>query len=169
MDIVIRRAEPRDYESIWRTFQDEGVYSGTLQTPFVSQERWMKILSEGADSNYILLACCGDEVLGHGGLHPIGKAARRAHAMGLGLVVRDAWQGKGVGNALMAALVDLADNWLPVIRLELTVYTDNERAIALYRKFGFEMEGTHRCYALRAGRYIDAYAMARLKSKPVAV
>ena len=44
MDIVIRRAEPRDYEGIWRTFQDEGVYSGTLQTPFVSQERWMKIL-----------------------------------------------------------------------------------------------------------------------------
>ena len=44
-----------------------------------------------------------------------------------------------------------------------------ERAIALYRKFGFETEGTHRCYALRAGRYVDAYAMARLKPKPVAV
>ena len=45
------------------------------------------------------------------------------------------------------------------------VYADNERAIALYRKFGFEAEGTHRAYALRDGRYVDALAMARLRPK----
>jgi putative acetyltransferase len=65
----------------------------------------------------------------------------------------------------MTALLELADNWLNVIRLELTVFVDNERAIALYRKFGFEIEGTHRAYALRAGRYADTYAMARIKAK----
>lgn len=52
-----------------------------------------------------------------------------------------------------------------VFRLELTVFTDNERAIALYRKFGFEAEGTHRAYALRDGRYADVLAMARLRPK----
>jgi hypothetical protein len=30
MDIAIRRAEPGDYEGVWRTFQDESVYTGTL-------------------------------------------------------------------------------------------------------------------------------------------
>jgi putative acetyltransferase len=169
MEITIRRAEPCDYEGVWRTFQDEGVYSGTLQTPFVSLERWQKLLSESAETNYLLLACAGEEIVGHGGLHPVGKLARRAHAMSLGLVVRDAWQGKGVGKALMAALVDLADNWLNVFRLELTVYTDNERAIGLYRKFGFETEGTHRCYALRRGAFVDAHFMARLRPKSVRV
>ena len=35
--------------------------------------------------------------------------------------------------------------------------------IALYKKFGFEVEGTHRRLAFRDGEYIDAYSMARLK------
>jgi putative acetyltransferase len=169
MDIVIRRAEPRDFEGVARTFQDESVYSGTLQTPFTSLEHWRKRLAEAPEGDYLLVACAGEEVVAHAGLHPLGKSPRRAHAMALGMGVVKAWQGQGVGSALMAALVDLADNWLNVFRLELTVYVDNERAIALYRKFGFETEGTHRCYALREGQYVDAYAMARIRPKPVPV
>lgn len=46
------------------------------------------------------------------------------------------------------------------------MFTDNERAINLYRKYGFEVEGTHRAYALRAGHYVDAHFMARLRLKP---
>lgn len=169
MDIVIRRAEPGDYEGVWRTFQDESVYGATLQTPFTSQERWRKHLAELTDGDYLLVACAGAEVVGHAGLHPLGKSPRRAHAMTLGLGVKDGWQGRGVGTALMAALVRLADEWLNVFRLELTVFTDNERAIALYRKFGFEQEGILRCYALRRGRYVDACFMARVRPKSVAV
>ena len=169
MDIVIRRAEPGDYEGVWRTFQDESVYGGTLQTPFTSQERWRKHLAELGDGDYMLVACAGPEVVGHAGLHPLGKSPRRAHALTLGIGVKEDCQGKGVGTALMRALVELADNWLHVFRLELTVYTDNERAIALYRKFGFEQEGILRCYALRGGRYVDACFMARLRPKSMPV
>jgi L-phenylalanine/L-methionine N-acetyltransferase len=42
----------------------------------------------------------------------------------------------------MQATVDLADKWLNLTRLELEVYTDNEPAIRLYKKFGFAVEGT---------------------------
>jgi putative acetyltransferase len=63
----------------------------------------------------------------------------------------------------MATACDLADRWLPVRRIELTVYVDNAPAIALYTRFGFEREGLLRQYALRDGGYIDAYAMARLR------
>ena len=78
-------------------------------------------------------------------------------------MVRDDWHGKGVGTAMMRAVIDLADKWLNLARIELTVFTDNESAIALYRKFGFEIEGTHRKYAFRDGEFVDAYAMARIK------
>ena len=57
------------------------------------------------------------------------------------MAVRDDWQGKGVGTALMEAVPDLADNWLGLTRIELSVYTDNAAGAALYKKFGFEVEG----------------------------
>jgi putative acetyltransferase len=41
------------------------------------------------------------------------------------MAVRDDWQGKGVGTALMEAALDLADNWLNLTRIELRVYVDN--------------------------------------------
>jgi putative acetyltransferase len=79
------------------------------------------------------------------------------------MAVRDSWQGKGVGTALMAAAIDVADNWWQVRRVHLEVYTDNEPAVALYRKFGFEVEGTLRQDAFREGEYVDSYVMARLR------
>ena len=36
-------------------------------------------------------------------------------------------------------------------------------AIALYKRHGFETEGTHREFAFRGGAFVDAYAMARIK------
>jgi putative acetyltransferase len=57
----------------------------------------------------------------------------------------------------------MADRWLNLVRLELEVYTDNEAAIRLYERFGFEREGTMRQYAFRDGLYVDAYAMARIR------
>ena len=77
--------------------------------------------------------------------------------------------GQGVGTALMHAMCDYADRWMGVLRIELTVYTDNDAAIALYRKFGFEIEGRHRGYAMRDGRYVDAFAMARIHPDPPAI
>lgn len=74
-----------------------------------------------------------------------------------------AWQGQGVGSRLLAAVLDLADNWMNVQRVELSVYADNEAAIALYRKFGFDTEGLFREYAVRDGALVDALSMARLR------
>ena len=69
------------------------------------------------------------------------------------------------GSALVSAVIDLADNWLALRRLELAVFVDNAPAVALYEKFGFSVEGTYREYAFRDGRYVDAYAMARLAAQ----
>lgn len=88
--------------------------------------------------------------------------------MSIGMSVAREAQRQGGGTALMQALCDYADRWIGALRLELTVCADNEPAIALYRKFGFEMEGRHRAYALRDGVYVDAFAMARLNPNPPA-
>lgn len=166
---MIRRAEPADYEEFARTFLEESAYSDTLQLPFPSAEIWRKRLAEPSESEVVLVALVDGKMAGNAGLHSAGRSPRRAHAMHIGMAVAGPFQGKGVGTALMKALIDLADNWLNVSRLELTVFADNARAIALYKKFGFVLEGTHRAYALRAGRYVDAHAMARLRPKTLRV
>jgi putative acetyltransferase len=163
--LILRRAEPGDYEAFRQTFEDESAYSGTLQLPFPSSELWKKRLEGNGPDDYLLLALVDGKVAGNAGMHPAQQSPRRAHARHVGMAVRSEFQGQGVGNALMEALVGLADNWLNVFRLELTVFTDNERAIALYRKHGFEVEGTHKAFALRAGKWADVYSMARLRFK----
>lgn len=165
MNLTIRRAEPADYEQVWRTYVSPGAQAGTLQLPHPSQELWRKRLAEFPQDDFLLVASVDGEIVGNAGLHHHPQL-RRAHAMHLGMAVRDDHAGRGIGTALMKALTDIADGWLHVFRLELTVYADNERAIRIYRRFGFEVEGTHRAYALRDGRYVDALFMARLKPKP---
>jgi L-phenylalanine/L-methionine N-acetyltransferase len=77
--------------------------------------------------------------------------------------VHDDHCGRGIGSALTAALVDVADHWLSLKRLELTVYVDNEPAIRLYKKFGFEVEGTRRADSFRDGKFVDVLMMARVR------
>jgi GNAT superfamily N-acetyltransferase len=52
------------------------------------------------------------------------------HVGSIGMAVRDDWQGKGIGTALMEAALDLADNWLNLTRIELRIYVDNAAAMA---------------------------------------
>lgn len=89
---------------------------------------------------------------------------RRQHVGTIGIGVHDDFQGKGIGSTLLAALVDAADNWLALTRVELVVNADNLAAIRLYEKAGFEREGLLKAYAFRAGGYVDALAMARLRA-----
>ncbi|MGP4873821.1 GNAT family N-acetyltransferase, partial [Klebsiella pneumoniae] len=88
---------------------------------------------------------------------------RRSHVADFGVSVDSRWHNRGVASALMRTMIDMCDNWLRVERIELTVFADNAPAIAVYKKYGFEIEGTGRRYALRNGEYVDAYYMARMK------
>ena len=165
-DIVIRRAEPSDAEGVAAVFRARQASAGTLQNPYPSVAQWTERLGRQANNlNYMLVALAGDEIVGHTGLHG-NENPRRAHVWMLGLTVRDDWHNRRVGTRLMEAMIDLADNWVGAARIELTVYVDNEHALRLYRKFGFEIEGTLRAYSLRGGQYIDTYAMARFNPRP---
>ena len=79
------------------------------------------------------------------------------------MAVDEKFQGLGVGEAMVKAMVDLAHNWFAIRRIELEVYTDNHAAIALYKRNGFIIEGEARDYAFRAGEYVDAFIMANVK------
>jgi putative acetyltransferase len=165
--ITIRSAEPGDFDAVRHIYTYPKAVRGTLQLPFPSVELWRKRLIERPEGLYNLVACTeNNEVVGQLGLHTFPGRPRRRHVGGIGMAVRDDWHGKGAGSALMESAIDLADNWLNLTRLELTVFVDNQPAIGLYKKFGFEIEGTLRDYAFRDGQYVDTITMARLRKKP---
>jgi putative acetyltransferase len=162
-DIIIRRATPDDAEAIQRIFDRPRAVWGTLQIPYTSAEMRRKRLAELDDGSYPLVAIVDGEVVGALTLHAMNRSPRRRHSGSLGMAVRDDWHGRGVGTALMRACLDLADNWLNLRRVELDVFVDNEPALRLYKKFGFEIEGRLTDYAYRDGEYVDVYMMARLR------
>lgn len=163
MTTTIRRVEPTDYEAIQRIFAGPKVVWGTTQLPFPSLETWRKRLAEPPEGIFGLVACIDGEVVGHLNIHTHPNSPRRRHVGAIGMAVRDDWQGQGAGTALMRAAVDLADNWLNLLRLELEVYTDNEPAVRLYKRFGFAIEGMLARYVFRDGEYVDVYTMARFR------
>jgi putative acetyltransferase len=161
-EVLIRALEPEDMAGITEVMNQPLAIRRTLQLPFVSLAERQKRNAATAPNHLRLVAVIDGKVIGSIGLHPADNP-RRAHTAAIGMAVHDAYAGRGAGTALMAAVVDQADRWLNLKRLELTVYSDNARAIALYERFGFEREGLFRAYAWRDGAYVDAIAMARLR------
>jgi putative acetyltransferase len=167
--LVVRRATPDDAPAYARIMGDAAVFPGLMQMPYTHEAIWRERiveLSVPGKHDLLLVADRGGDVVATAGLHPTGPAQRRRHALVIGLSVAPAAQRQGVGSALLGAMCDYADRWVGALRIELSVYTDNVAAIALYRKFGFVVEGTMRGYALRDGRYVDAHAMARFHPAP---
>jgi putative acetyltransferase len=165
MDIHVRHVESGDAQALRDLYSHAECVAGTLQIPFPSISGWQQRIESPPEGSVALVAEIDRQVVGHAGLLANRRTPRRAHAGELGIAVHPDWQRQGVGTSLIAALVDLADNWLNLSRLELTVFVDNAAARELYGNFGFEVEGTHRGYAFRDGRLVDVLSMARIRQR----
>lgn len=160
-DILIRALEPGDLPDLTEAWNQPLAYAGTLQLPYTSLEARQKRHAANSAGLVRLVAVIDGKVIGSIGLSRFEN--RRSHAGEFGMAVHDAYAGRGAGSALLGAIIDLADNWLQLKRVELSVYADNARAIALYERFGFEREGFHRAYSWRGGAFVDSISMARLR------
>jgi len=164
--IVIRSAEPADAESVSQLMGTSGVFEQLLQMPDAPVASRLEMLRAPDAQICRLVAVDRDQIVAHAGLRKAQNSLRSQHVRGLGIAVAPTHQGQGLGRALMERLLAWADGWGAVLRIELWVYADNARAIALYSRLGFVEEGRHRAFALRDGHYVDAIAMARLHPRP---
>jgi len=161
--VKIRATTPNDANDIAELATQPSVVWGTLQLPAQDPGSWRKRLEGNNPAwNYSLVAEVDGKVVGMAGLFWRDRARVR-HVGDLGMFVHDAYQGRGIGKKLMAALVDAADRWLNLVRLELEVYPDNERAVKLYEQFGFVIEGRKRMNVFRDGQYVDSLVMGRIR------
>lgn len=124
--IEVRPVQAGDAAAIWRISREPGVIERILTLPSERlQEREARLRDLGPDEHY-LVGLVDDAVAGLGGLS-VGRGRLR-HAGSVVLFVSTQQQGMGVGSAILAALMDLADRWLLLERVELTVIADNDRA-----------------------------------------
>jgi putative acetyltransferase len=168
MTIMIRAFKMSDLDDVVELRSRPKAARGTLQLPYLSHDAVRKRYESPSPYLHSLVAEVMEsgKVVGSLGLRQHSEP-RRAHSGFIGMSVHDDYQNQGVGTQLLRAAIDLADNWLNISRLELTVFVDNAPAIHLYEKHGFVKEGTLRCYAYRDGIYVDAFTMARIREMSV--
>ncbi|ANG95434.1 GNAT family N-acetyltransferase [Brucella pseudogrignonensis] len=159
--ITFRAPRIEDAEEICAITNMPKFRAGTARLPFTRVENTRKWLSSLKDRHIVILALLNDKIVGSCDVRC--AEGRRSHAGTIGIGVHDDYQGQGIGTGMMGQIIDVADNWLNLKRLDLLVYADNVPAIQLYEKFGFEREGVLRSDSFRDGHYVDSLMMARLR------
>ena len=103
----------------------------------------------------------GERVLGSTAVNPIGDKSKNRHRGGIGIsLFKELW-GQGLGTILMTEIVDVSRR-IGYSQVELGVYADNERAIRLYEKQGFETTGRiPRAFRMNDGSFCDELLMVR--------
>lgn len=168
MEIKIRPACPGDAPAICEIRRMPGVMENILALPTEPLAKSEKIVADPNPNFHKFVAVAvqedgSEKTVGLAGLQ-VYENPRLRHSGGIGIQVHRDYQGMGVGTKLMEAILDLADNWLMLVRVELGVYPCNEKAIRLYEKMGFEREGIKRKAAVRNGEYADELMMARIRN-----
>lgn len=160
MEIIYREARPEDACALLDYLKTVGGESdnltfGATGLP-LSEEQAKKFLSNLQTSPHsrMLLAFDRNAIVGNASIDGNGNPRFR-HRCNLAIAVRKDHWGQGIGSSLMQRQIDFArETGAEVISLE--VRSDNHRAIALYRKFGFEKFGTFRNFFKIDGMYFDA-------------
>ena len=159
--VIVRPARPRDAVSFvegYRSVVAERRFLQTeeVRTPLrVYRRRFRRSWTSEAAH---LLAVEGDRVVGSLSIRRDAEPVIR-HVATLGMFVIADRRSKGIGSALMTEAIRWARSHA-VLRIELTVYPHNEAAIALYRKFGFNVEGRLVRHARKSYGYEDEILMA---------
>lgn len=146
------RLAPLDYADLDRCAELERIL-------FAGDDPWsVSMLRSELDHGhqYFGAYAAGAGLVGYAGISVLGTmrdAEASVHTIG----VDPAWQGQGIGKALLRALLAVADEFTAPVYLE--VRTDNAPAIGLYQAHGFVRIGLRRKYYQPSGA--DAYTMAR--------
>ncbi len=113
-----------------------------------------------ADNQVYLVALVENEFVGT--LHfAAGRRPRVRHVGEFGMSVSKTYWGRGVGSLLLDTLLTWAEHSGVVTKINLRVRADNHRAVALYERKDFVIEGTLTKEMFINGRYYDLLAMGR--------
>ena len=104
------------------------------------QEARSLVETECSDNEVELVAVVDGKIVGSAGVAAVGGRRKVVHRARFGIsVLKEHW-GMGIGRVLTDTCIDCARR-AGYTQLELEVVADNERAVSLYRRAGFEEYG----------------------------
>jgi L-phenylalanine/L-methionine N-acetyltransferase len=157
----LRRPRVEDCAGLLALFDQADVRRAlAASNPFADAADVRGFLDDFPPGAFEIVAVSGTVIVGHAVICPL--TGLQGHTGTLTLAVHDAHRRRGIGIALLQALLETAESMMGLSRLQLTVLADNAPAIALYQRFGFAIEGRIRHFVERPDGFADAYLMARL-------
>jgi RimJ/RimL family protein N-acetyltransferase len=168
VDVVIREARPDDAEgmvSYMKLLSDEpdnyiGFEAGEFNVT-VEEERDLLESTATSDNSVFIVAEADGEVVGIGNITG-GRRRGARHNGTIGVSLHPDYRDQGLGTRMMRYIISWARDTGVITRLELEVFTHNVRAIHVYEKLGFALEGIRRNAFIKEGRYVDSMMMALL-------
>jgi RimJ/RimL family protein N-acetyltransferase len=160
--VRLRAWEPEDHPVAVHLFNDPDVRDGLIAVwPSTSERQEARINGglERGDLAFAIEAIHDGVLVGAISIGPIEPARRNGT---LGMFVGKPYWGRGYGTDALRVACRFAFRFVNLERIELNVLTENERAISLYRKVGFTIEGTRRRSEFGHGRRQDAHLMGLL-------
>ncbi|WP_409273306.1 GNAT family N-acetyltransferase [Neobacillus sp. SCS-31] len=164
--LLIREAAAVDAEAVLKYTQEilaDTPYLMTTAEEFtqtVSQQKeWLARMAEDPNK-LVIVAELNGMIIGFLDFHN-GNRVRNMHQGAFGMSVKRDYRNKGVGKALLNALLEWATRNPSIEKVTLEVFADNANAIALYKKMGFEMEGIKRKSAKTDAGYHNLFLMAK--------
>ncbi len=125
----------------------------------IIDQRRMIALYLGDSRRIFLVAEYNNQIIGMITLS--GSSRRRImHKGELGISVRKQFWGKGIGSSLMEECLKIAKQ-KGFKKIQLEVMSNNNRAMALYKKFGFEVEGVKKKAVFIDNEYVDLVVMGK--------
>jgi len=164
---TIRESDAEQFLNLCKKLDDETQFMmlepGERKTTLNEQRTQIELLLEQGNQT-IFVAEQENQLVGY--LAALGeKFKRNRHSAYLIIGILQRFTGQGIGTQLFQTLEEWAQQQ-HIHRFELKVMTHNKAGIALYRKQGFEIEGTKRHSLLINGQYVDEYYMAKLLDQP---
>jgi RimJ/RimL family protein N-acetyltransferase len=173
IQITLRRVEPNDAENIIAYLhqvagESENITFGPGEFELsVEEERLFLQHIARSPSSLYLIAEIADEIVGTLSF-TVGKRPRLRHAGEFGMTVQRKYWNRGIGNRMLAYLIDWARQTPTIRKINLRVRVDNFPAIHLYEKFGFLQEGRITREFYLHGQFVDAYIMGLQLDPPQA-
>ncbi|MEB2264900.1 MULTISPECIES: GNAT family N-acetyltransferase [Priestia] len=144
--VSIREAAPKDAEKMIAFYNRVGGESdflsfgeGEFLTPLSEYELFLASVKQ--EQNALIVVAEKEEKIISIASITSSQNPRNKHVGTLGIVVEKSYSGLGLGRQLMIELIEWARTHKQTKKIELVTREDNQRAISLYRKLGFQPEG----------------------------